>query len=276
MLNLIELYNFLNSKTNNIEEYINSLKSVKRLDTKIYNDYDFKVTNYSYNDNLNQLIYCLLEAGLWKPTYSVDNSLFELSNDSFNRKVIKLNHQTITSIRNLLINLVEDDKYTQSFAINRKKLIMLINANQYNHELLLLLSCIFNINIFVFYKDTNLFKVYYTENEYYCNKKCIFLQFNKDIYSSSNTLQIMSLNKSNKYLLDWEDIEVLINENTCNIYPIGLDENKIFALNKNAEVIKNNLINNTETINNMQLFVTDEIIDMVYYNKIINDKLINV
>jgi hypothetical protein len=274
MLNLIELYNFLNNKTNNIEEYINSLKSVKRLDTKIYTDYDFKVSNYSYNDNLNQLIYCLLEAGLWKPTYSVDNSLFEQSNDSFNRQVIKLNHQTITSIRNLLINLVEDDKYT--LAINRKKIVMLINANQYNHELLLLLSSIFNINIFVFYKDTNLFKVYYTEDEYYCNKKSIFLQFNKDIYSSSNTLQIMSLNKSNKYLLDWEDIEILINENTCNIYPIGLNENKIFVLNKSTEIINNNFINNTETVNNMKLFATDEIIDMVYYNKIINNKLIDI
>ena len=102
--------------------------------------------------------------------------------------------------------------------IKLKKLISLINNNQYNHEIILILCTLYNVNIFIFYKDINLFKLYYPENSLVICKKNIFLQYNKDIYSSLYTFQNLFLIKDNQkqYNFKWSEIEYIIN--TCKKY----------------------------------------------------------
>lgn len=226
MLNLIELFNFLNSKTNNIDEYINSLKNYKRLDSKMYTDYGFSATNFSYNDTLNNLIFCLMYAKIL-PGYSKE--LID-GTDSFDRQKPDLGHKIISDMRKVIVDLINDNKLIAP--VNKKKMVQLISANQYNHELILTIATIYNTNIFVFYKDMNLFKVYYPDDEFYCNKPNVFLQYNRDVYSKQNTFQLLTQTaREDKNLLEWDNIKEIVNENISHIYPLGFEENKLFKIN---------------------------------------------
>lgn len=269
MITLNELVNFLTSKTTNTNDYINSLKSAKRLDSKIYNEYNFEVTNFSYNDTLNNLLFCLLYTGVI-PGYDI--SLISESNDNFDRKIINLNDQIITDVRDKLIGYLNDNKYLIPFS--KKKIINFINNNQYNHELILIIAGIYEINIFIFYKDINLFKVYYPDEKLLITKNNVFLQYNKDIYSSSNTFQIMSMN--NNYILKWNQFSNLIKENLTNIYPIGLDENKKLVIEESLNhTYENVFINKNDMVYIYNyIFNNNYICDINFYNKIIQRPLL--
>lgn len=268
MLNIIELMNFLNGKSNNMDEYINSLNTIKRLENKLYSEYKFSVSNYSYNDSLNQLIFCLIMIGLlFEVKLDDKNELLDII-DEYNRIGVILDHDKIKNYKNNLIEKVSNYE-NSSYEINIKKIIQYINNNEYNHELILILASLYDVNIFIFNKDVNLFKVYYPEEEYYTCKKNIFLQYNKDIYTNMNTLQILSLNNSNM-ILEWKDISKLILENTQNIYPIGFNENKRFTINHEKKTKQEYIVKKSNNELKLSMVLqTNEITDMEFYNKIL-------
>lgn len=285
-ISLIELYNFLNSKSNNMSDYINSIKNIQKLDSKIYKEYGFSVTNFSYNDTLNNLFFCLL----YNTVIDGYNDDLIIGIDEFDRKIINYNDKRIVKIRDELSKYLNDDKY--NFPFSKKKLVQLISLNQYNHELLLVLADKYNINIFIFYKDINIIKSYYSEPKLNTNKNNIFLQYTNDTITSSKTLQIMYINTI-KYLLSWNDIKDLIITNKTYIYPIGIEENKIFQIddncgnslkitsffsnNKNQDMNSVDIIDSDEKeacedlIKISKCIYNDEINDLDYYKKIINN-----
>ena len=61
--------------------------------------------------------------------------------------------------------------------INRKKLINIIKHNIINNEVILLISGIFECNIWIYYEENNMFKVYYLEENFNKNKKNIIISF---------------------------------------------------------------------------------------------------
>ena len=178
MLNLIDLLNFLNNKTNNIDTYINSLKNSKRLKNKMFSEYGFTVSNLSYNDSLNNLLYCLLNVKtmnyhLFLDLFSNINIANEIESDGFDnydRKIISLDDSIINQIKSKLIDdinnlsLYSDTDIIDFNLFNKKKMLQSINNSQYTHELIIIIALILDVNIFIFYKDINLFKVYYSEN----------------------------------------------------------------------------------------------------------------
>jgi len=248
-----------------MNEYLNSVKNVKKLDTKIYTDYGFNVTNFSYDDTLNNIFFCLLYTGIIK---GYNESILE-EYDLFDRQIIRMDDKLIIDIRNELLKHFNEDEYNYPFS--KKKMLQLVASNQYNHELLLILADKYNINIFIFFKDINIFKVYYPEDKLNKTKDIIFLQYSNDTYSSSNTFQIMSKN-NNKLIFAWSDVEKMINENISNIYPIGIDENKSFVIDdKSEKACSLYSKKNNENIVNISSFIMkkDEIDDIPFYNSIV-------
>jgi hypothetical protein len=275
-VSIYELINFLHNDTNNISDYINSIKQIKKLDSKIYgNEYNFEVTNFSYDTTLNNLIFCLLYTGVI-PGY--DDSLISSNLDQFDRKIVQLNSPIITEIRSMLLFVLNDDKY--NFPFSKKKIISLINSNQYNHEIILIICALYNVNIYIFYKDNNFIKLYYPEDKLIAKKQHVFIQYSKDNYSSQNTLQIMHRNKCpSKRIFIWNEIESLIKQNQNNIYPIGISENKDLFIDESENVSCDNLfINSNKTIDGIFLreilFSSNNISDYNTYYKILSSDIL--
>jgi len=271
----MELYNFLTTKSNNMTEYLNSVKMIKKLDTKMYSDYGFNVTNFSYDDTLNNIFFCLLYIGIIDGY--TDNLL--TSYDLFDRIMIRTDDELITNIREELLDHLNDEKYNYPF--NKKKIMQLIVSNQYNHELLLIFADRYNINIFIFYKDINIFKVYYLDDKLNIAKKNIFLQYNSDTYSSSNTFQILFKpnkpdNSSNKYIFEWSEIESIVRENIQNIYPIGIEENKAFVIEEKSKVCSSKFmqkLNEPNVVVSSYITKPGKIDDIDFFNKIVSNKV---
>jgi len=273
-ISLIDLYNYINNKSNNMDDYMNNVKSVKKLDSKIYSDYKFNVTNYAYNDTLNNLIFHLMVVGIIEGYH--DDLLDGI--DKYDRITVNLESDRISNVKNNLIEMINDESYNIPF--NKKKIIQLILSNEYNHELLLILIDKYDVNLYIYYKDINIFKLYYIEDKLNKNKQNIFLQYNRDVYTCLNTFQTLFLNvkvpiKKNKYILNWSDIELLITQNISNIYPIGIEENKKLIIDDNPNNSKSNgslffKKNDDNTIVISKYIVKDdEICDKNYYDKII-------
>ena len=279
-VSLMELYNFLTTKSNNMTEYLNSVKMIKKLDTKMYSDYGFNVTNFSYDDTLNNIFFSLLYMNI----ISGYNDGILAEYDIFDRRIVKMDDKIIINVREELLDHLNDDRYNYPF--NKKKIIQLITSNQYNHELLLILADRYDINIFIFYKDINIFKVYYSDDKFDTNKKNIFLQYNSDTYSSSNTFQILykseinnskNQNNSNKYIFEWSEIGQMIKENILNIYPIGIEDNKSFmieedVINKKSGSKFVSKTNEDSVIISKYIMEPGKINDIEFHNKIVSNK----
>ena len=279
-VSLMELYNFLTTKSNNMTEYLNSVKMIKKLDTKMYSDYGFNVTNFSYDDTLNNIFFSLLYMNI----ISGYNDGILAEYDIFDRRIVKMDDKIIINVREELLDHLNDDRYNYPF--NKKKIIQLITSNQYNHELLLILADRYDINIFIFYKDINIFKVYYSDDKFDTNKKNIFLQYNSDTYSSSNTFQILykseinnskNQNNSNKYIFEWSEIGQMIKENILNIYPIGIEDNKSFmieedVINKKSGSKFVSMTNEDSVIISKYIMEPGKINDIEFHNKIVSNK----
>jgi hypothetical protein len=271
-VSIYELINFLQSDTNNMSDYINSIKQIKKLDSKIYGEeYNFSVTNFSYDTSLNNLLFCLLYTNII-PGY--EDSLITDNLDQFDRKIIQLNSPIITNVRNTLISIVNSDKYT--FPFSKKKILSLINSNQYNHEIILIICALYDVNIYIFYKDNNFIKLYYPEDKLITKKQHIFIQYSKDTYSSLNTLQIMhrKLNPA-KCIFKWNEIEHLIKKNKNNIYPIGILENKDLFIDESINYTYDNIFmncnKNTDSIYLKDILFNEiKITDMKTYRKILS------
>jgi hypothetical protein len=263
-ISLIDLVNFFSNKTSNMDDYITSLKQTKKLETKLYSEYNFTVSNFSYNDSLNNLIFFLLYSNVIQ---SNCENLIEDNNDQFDRITINLNSRKIAEVKEFLINCLNSDKY--NFPFSKKKIINLINCNQYNHELILMICGIYEINIFVFYKDINLFKLYYPEDKLKTKKLNLFLQYSKDTYSSVNSFQIMSIDST--YLLPWKEIANIVNKNSIQIYPIGINENKILFIDESINNDEYSIFIKTDNMIQIKNIIFDgmNISDIKLYKKII-------
>ena len=239
-ITLIDLVNFLTSKTTNINHYINSLKQIKKLDNIVYNDFSFLSTNFSYGDTLDNLLFCLIYN---KVIPGFDNCLISNDIDQYERNIILLNDKIICECRNNIINYINDEQF--NFPFSKKKIITLINNNNYNHEIILILCKIYNVNIFIFYKDINLFKLYYPEEKLIIYKKNIFLQYNKDIYSSLHTFQNMFIKNNDhlQHIFKWSDIFQMFDICKKYIYPIGILENKELQIDDNINDNYNDELN---------------------------------
>jgi len=194
--------------------------------------------------------------------------------DQYDRSIINLNAKPIEDQRNNLIEYINDDNFDLQFS--KKKLIQLISNNQYNHEIILVLSHIYKVNIFIFYKDINIFKSYYNEDKFNKMFPIIFLQYCTDIYSNGDTLQVMSINHlQNKFIFKWEDVKNIINENIANIYSIGIEENKSFIIDENdgpaTAHINVNVLNKLDK-KNETILISNYLVDN---DKIGDEKLFN-
>jgi hypothetical protein len=117
--------------------------------------------------------------------------------------------------------------------INRKKLINVIKHNIINNEVILLISGIFDCNIWIFYEQNNMFKVYYLEEGFNIKKKNIIISFGKIKDSIEYGYQLCFDNKNNNKLFDYNDNIIQNFINKFLIIPIGIEENKIFKYNLN-------------------------------------------
>ena len=129
--------------------------------------------------------------------------------------------------------------------INRKKLINIIKHNIINNEVILLISGIFECNIWIYYEENNMFKVYYLEENFNKNKKNIIISFGKIKdsieygYQMCYTDNIKLFNYNDKIIQDFITNYLII--------PIGLEENKQILYNDNDKY-NNPLFQNLEEI----------------------------
>lgn len=263
MLSLINLINYIDNKTNNTLSNTNkdTLSSANGNTNLIINcpeltylDKDFIINNYAYVESyslLNQLLYCLYqsEIGITSNKY-----------DIYDREYIYINDIALNNIKSKLLKELNDSNDEIINLMNKKKINQLIKTDQYNHELILLYSIIYDLNIFVYYCDTNLFKVYYKEEELCKYKKNIFIQFGRGNYSSTETFQKMKFDDN----LEWtEKLELFINKNKTNMYAINfafIPFNKIFKIsnslnktiiNQSKEIIYDITLHHTLFINKL-------------------------
>jgi hypothetical protein len=129
--------------------------------------------------------------------------------------------------------------------INRKKLINIIKHNIINNEVILLISGIFECNIWIYYEENNMFKVYYLEENFNKNKKNIIISFGKIKdsieygYQMCYTDKIKLFNYNDKIIQDFITNYLII--------PIGLEENKQILYNDNDKY-NNPIFENLEEI----------------------------
>lgn len=264
MLSLIDICMFFMSKGQTTD--------IIRLENTLLND-GFITTNYANGDTLNNLLFCLI---MTTENYSQieKEELILNENDMYLRKYINTTNKIYQQIKTQLINFINIniDNGLLSNTLNKKKLITLINLNQYNHEIVLILCAMYNINIFVFYKDIDLFKVYYDGDEFNTKINNIFIQYGTDVYSCNKRFDI--LYKTNKYTFGYNEIQHLINNNKTDIYPIGINENKILKINTDGSLPNNKYIYNIltpETVNYANsLFSSTHIDDIKWYNIIMS------
>ena len=131
--------------------------------------------------------------------------------------------------------------------INRKKLINIIKHNIINNEVILLISGIFECNIWIYYEENNMFKVYYLEENFNKNKKNIIISFGKIKDSIEYGYQMCYTDTNKIKLFNYND--KIIQDFITNylIIPIGLEENKQILYNDNDKY-NNPLFQNLEEI----------------------------
>jgi hypothetical protein len=188
------------------------------IQNKITVDDIFRITNNAYLLDcieLDQLLYCLLP----------DDISDKLNTyDMYNREHVILDKVRLAKEKNNILQILADNN-DQFKNINKKKLTQMVNIDQYNHEFIMLCSIIYNINIFIYHSEMNLFKLYYPDEALYTGRNSIFIQ-----YSSKKVFQRMTIDKKN--ILTWDTISEFILDNKTLMYPIGINESKIFKIEK--------------------------------------------
>jgi hypothetical protein len=176
------------------------------------NDNSLNITKYDYDigENYQSFIKCFLKA-------------FDNYNDFI------LNFLQLTNINK---------------NINRKKLINIIKHNIINNEVILLISGIFECNIWIYYEENNIFKVYYLEETLNINKKNVIISFGKIKDSIEYGYQMCYIDDTKIFDYNHEIIQSFFSNYL--IIPIGLEENKKLINNNNDE--NNPLFNNLDQI----------------------------
>lgn len=206
------------------------------IDTLVPN-YKYNTSNSSSNSNSLDLLKYEYEIG---ENYQSFIKCFLKAYDNYNDFI--LNFLQLTNInRN----------------INRKKLINIIKHDIINNEVILLISGIFECNIWIYYEENNMFKLYYLEESFNKNKKNIIISFSKIKDSIEYGYQMCYID--NIKLFDYNH-EVI--QNFCINYliiPIGLEENKKLEYNENEN---NPLFDNLDEIIINENFI-EKIINLI-------------
>ena len=137
--------------------------------------------------------------------------------------------------------------------INRKKLINIIKHNIINNEVILLISGIFECNIWIYYEENNIFKVYYLEETLNKNKNNVIISFGKIKDSIEYGYQLCYIDDVKLFDYNHEIIQSFFSNYL--IIPIGLEENKKLVYNNNNNE-SNPLLNNLD-----QIIINDNFID---------------
>lgn len=214
MLNIYDILTYLD--TNNASSITTQCTSVPQA-----NLFDTTNNAYSSDNLLDQLLYCL---------YHEDISTKCNCYDIYDREYVEFDKKKIQFIKKQILYELENNTSKQLNNINKRKIIQLIQTNEYNHEIILLFGIIYDVNIFVYYCDINLFKVYYLEDNCCKKKKNIFIQFGKGKYSNCETFQRMTNVQNKSNILDWSYIQQFVTGNISSIYAIGINETKIFKI----------------------------------------------
>jgi hypothetical protein len=152
------------------------------------------------------------------------------------------NNLTITT----LINYLETTNINKN--INKKKLINSLKNNSINNETLLFISNYLNINIWIYYKENKILKLYYLEDYFDVNRSNLFLINDKNGYK-----------RSVKELYNYNDKEFYNFIKEFIIIPIGLKENK-------------KLINGINIINPIHLNTDNDMLIIIKHLKKIKEK----
>jgi hypothetical protein len=136
--------------------------------------------------------------------------------------------------------------------INRKKLINIIKHNIINNEVILLISGIFECNIWIYYEENNMFKVYYLEESFNKNKQNVIISFGKIKDSIEYGYQMCYINDVKMTLFDYNHKIIQSFFSNYLIIPIGLEENKKLVYNNNEN---NPLLENLD-----QIIINDNLI----------------
>jgi hypothetical protein len=130
--------------------------------------------------------------------------------------------------------------------INRKKLINIIKHNIINNEVILLISGIFECNIWIYYEENNIFKVYYLEENFNKNKKNVIISFGKIKDSIEYGYQMCYIDNIKLFDYNHQIIQSFLLNYL--IIPIGLEENKKLIYNDNDDDNSNPLLENLDQI----------------------------
>ena len=203
MIPLVILLNKLIPKTDIDNKINNTINSIDTLNNYITDN--FKITNFLYNDNLDQIISCILYTGqnisIFNINDKLDSHLVCESNDikinDGNNEILLnryyYNTNLLNQIKKLLCEILDNEKYI--FPFNKKKLINLISLNDYNNELLIFLASILNYNIMIYFEDINIFKIYYPLEKLNIKKKIIIIKYLEDFYTNKYSYQLLIQNR---------------------------------------------------------------------------------
>lgn len=251
MLSLVDLIKYVDLKYNCTSTGTGADIGIG-LSKEVESIVSFKTTNHAYSNVsiFEQLLFCLYDNN------SSENMIIcEGTYDIYDREYVRLNQQILSNIKLKMLAEINESQNSIILMMNKKKMIQLINTNEFNHELILLYCIIYNVNIYVHYYDMNLYKVYYPELKLHTCKKNIFVQYGCGKYASTNTFQQMTIDNNN--ILKWATIQNHVNKNETLMYAI------YFAFLP-------------EEYKNKKFETTDEIISMVQNDAgIVYDKNLN-
>lgn len=205
---------------------------------------DTLVPNYKYNSSNNN-----------SSNNSLDLLKYEYEIGENYQSFIKCFLKAYDNYNDFILNFLQLTNINRN--INRKKLINIIKHDIINNEVILLISGIFECNIWIYYEENNMFKLYYLEESFNKNKKNIIISFSKIKDSIEYGYQMCYID--NIKLFDYNH-EVI--QNFCINYliiPIGLEENKKLEYNENEN---NPLFDNLDEIIINENFI-EKIINLI-------------
>lgn len=205
---------------------------------------DTLVPNYKYNSSNSS-----------NSSNSLDLLKYEYEIGENYQSFIKCFLKAYDNYNDFILNFLQLTNINRN--INRKKLINIIKHDIINNEVILLISGIFECNIWIYYEENNMFKLYYLEESFNKNKKNIIISFSKIKDSIEYGYQMCYID--NIKLFDYNH-EVI--QNFCINYliiPIGLEENKKLEYNENEN---NPLFDNLDEIIINENFI-EKIINLI-------------
>jgi len=182
------------------------------------------ISDFITDNNLNKLLFCLMYSNTIDNIVDVSKYILEINQYNKHNIIYDDNNHDIVNIK----NKIKQSIYNKNISlINQKNVILSLQTNKYNHDIILLLCIIYNINILIITGNT-LIKAYYPEDTFYIYKKTVILTLTYDNYLCKHDLQVLTYNNENNKI-----INNLFATLTNKIYPIGFNDDKQLIINYN-------------------------------------------